>query len=234
MKSDLVSWRFLRRAGRIALSRNADVEVSGLGHVPARGPVILAARHYHHLYDGCVLLSAIDRPAHIVVGLDWITNQLARRGMGRLCGLARWPIVLRPARGDRPDRPDRSGNEGARRAIIRRSARDVVALLREGRVVIVFPEGYPNVDPTFTPKQGEAFLTFEPGFLRYATIAERSGAGSVAIVPVGFAYERTHAGRWKIDVRFGAARFPKQGAKSGDLAVAIEADVIRLSAAPAG
>lgn len=231
MKSDLVSWRFLRRAGRIALSRNADVEVSGIEHVPARGPVILAARHYHHLYDGCVLLSAVDRPAHIVVGLDWITNRLARRAMHRLCGLARWPIVLRPAR---TGRSERSVNEDDRRAIIRRSARDVVALLRERRVVIVFPEGYPNVDPTFTPKQGEAFLPFEPGFLRYAAIAGRSGAGSVAIVPVGFAYERTHAGRWKIIVRFGAARFPGQGAKSGELAAAIEADVIRLSAAPTG
>jgi len=229
VKSDVISWRFLRRAGSVVLSRAAEVEVIGLERVPDRGPVILAVRHYHHLYDGCVLLSTINRPAHIVVGLDWLTSRVARRAMDRLCALARWPIVLRPAL---PNRDPRPVDLGDRRAILRRSARDVTALLREDRMVIVFPEGYPNVDPTFTPKQDEAFLPFEPGFLRYAKIAQRSGVGPIAIVPAGFAYERRDAGRWRITVRFGAPRMVRPGDDTDALGAAIESDVIQLSAAP--
>lgn len=230
MKSDVVAWRFLRRAGGVVLLRNADLEVVGLEHVPRRGPVILAARHFHHLYDGCAFLSTIDRPAHIVVGLDWMTNGLARMVMNQLCALARWPIVLRPRH---PGKARRPVDADDRRAILRQSARDVTALLREERIVIVFPEGYPNIDPTFTPKQGNDFLPFESGFLRFATIAQRSGIGPIAIVPAGFAYERRDPDRWRIIMRFGEPRILNPGAETGALGVAIESAVIHLSSAAA-
>lgn len=230
MKSDVISWRFLRCAGSAILARSADVDVIGLEHVPRRGPVILAARHYHHLYDGCVLLSTIDRPAHIVVGLDWIRNGLARKVMDRLCVLARWPIVLRPWQ---PSRGLRSVDPGDRRTILRRSTRDVTALLGEGRIVIVFPEGYPNIDPTFTPKRGDEFLPFEPGYLRFSTIAQRSGVGPIAIVPAGFVYERRDAKRWRIVLRLGEARRLDPGGDTTAIAAAIESDVKALSTFPA-
>ena len=35
--------------------------VEGLEHVPGSGPVLIAARHFHHLYDGCVLMKAVPR-----------------------------------------------------------------------------------------------------------------------------------------------------------------------------
>lgn len=209
---DVISWHVLRRGAGMVLSRQATVQVEGLEHLPARGPVLIAARHYHHLLDGCVLVNSVDRPLHIVVGLDWIEGGLARRGMDALCGAARWPIVLRP---DHPDRPaSKLGHDGderdrERRAVLRASARETTALLREGRVVVVFPEGYPNIDPSFTPKSGDEFLSFQPGFVRYARIAERSGAGSVPIVPAGFVYQRASpSGRWRIILRFGQAILP--------------------------
>jgi hypothetical protein len=33
-----------------------EFTVEGLEHVPASGPVLIVARHFHHLYDGCILL----------------------------------------------------------------------------------------------------------------------------------------------------------------------------------
>lgn len=206
---DVISWRVLRRAGAMELARRADFQVEGVEHVPARGPVLIAARHYHHLLDGCALVIAVDRPLHVVVGLDWIDGRLARRVMGALCRAARWPIVLRPAHQDRPQVT--SGRAAAerdreRRTALRTSAREMTSLLTEGRVVVVFPEGYPNIDPSFTPKSGDEFLPLQPGFVRYARIAERSGAGPVPIVPAGFAYARaSEDDRWQITLRFGPA-----------------------------
>jgi putative membrane protein len=77
-----------------------------------------------------------------------------------------------------------------------------VALLREGELVLVFPEGYPNIDPGFTPKaDDDAFLPFESGFLRFAALAEQDGITRVPIVPVGLEYQRRD--RWRVTVRFG-------------------------------
>ncbi len=230
MKMDVASWRFLRLAGRMALAHNADTVVMGLEHVPRRGPVIVAARHYHHLYDGALVVSAIDRPTHVVAGLDWITSRFARKAMERLCMVARWPVVVRP---DHPERPVKPMKVGARSAVLRQGARDVAALLREGRVVLIFPEGYPNVDPGFTPKSGDEMLPFERGYLRLATIAQRAGVNQIAVVPAGFVYERGDDERWKITLRFGEPRHLAPGGMTALMAEAIEADVIRLSAVSA-
>lgn len=228
-----MSWRFLRRAGRWSLARNAIVTIEGREHVPATGPALIAARHYHHLYDGCVAVHALDRPVHIVVGLDWIRNPLARVAMTRLCRMARWPVVIRPALPDAPVPPRHSLEQ--RRAVLRESARDTIELLREGRVVLVFPEGYPNIDPSFTPKQGDEFLPFHEGFVRYARLAERAGAGEVPIVPLGFHYERPAPeepdGKWRIVARYGMPVRLSEG-RDADLVARIESEVRRLSAAP--
>ena len=66
------------------------------------------------------------------------------------------------------------------------ATRECVGLLRGGQVLLVFPEGYPNIDPSFTPKLDDgAFLPFEPGFLRFVALAEQDGITRVPIVPVG-------------------------------------------------
>ena len=230
MKPDVISWRFLRLAGRMVLARNAGTVVLGLEHVPRRGPVIVAARHYHHLYDGALLVSAIERTTHVVAGLDWIANPFVRAAMVRLCAVARWPVIIRP---EHPDRPSTSIAAGGQAAILRRGARDVATLLGEDRVVIIFPEGYPNVDPGFTPKTGDEMLPFERGFLRLATIAQRAGVGDITIVPAGFVYARETGDRWRITLRFGEPRLLASGGETAGLAENIEADVVRLSGLPA-
>jgi Acyltransferase len=55
----------------------------------------------------------------------------------------------------------------------RRALCDSVELLAEGRLLVAFPEGYPNIDPHYTPKkQPEEFLPFKPGFAAIVAAAE--------------------------------------------------------------
>ena len=180
------------------------VTVEGLERVPRTGPVLLAARHYHHLLDGAVLVHHLARPVHIVVGLDWTANARQRRWMERACAWARYPVILRPAT---------TGAHGGYtasevRRYLRSGVRDAAALLRDRRVVLVFPEGYPVVDPTAsdaTPRarDEDGLLPFAAGFRTIADAARRGGAADIAIVPVGFRYEPRGA-RWRIAARFGA------------------------------
>lgn len=180
----------------------AHVEVHGLEHVPSEGPVILAARHVHHLLDGAVLLAYVPRPVHILVALDWTANRLQRRWMERACGAVRWPVILRP-------RTAGSGGgyaTGETARYLLSGLRDAAELLREGRLITVFPEGYPLVDPAANgdapPRDAAGFAAFAAGFRRLARLAECRGARHVAIVPVGFAYRR-RGRRWEITARFG-------------------------------
>jgi putative membrane protein len=177
----------------------ASLRIDGLERVPREGPVMLVARHFHHLLDGSILVRSLPRPIHIVVGLDWTTGARERRAMEWACRSAAYPIVLRPA-----TLGERAGF--AREELLRytRAAlRDTVALLRAGRVVLVFPEGYPNVDPAFSRKANDAaFLPFADGWRRMVNATERDGTTKVAVVPVGFRYRRVER-RWDVDVRIG-------------------------------
>jgi putative membrane protein len=176
----------------------ASLRVEGLANIPATGAVMLVARHFHHLLDGSVIVRSVPRPVHIVVGLDWTKDGSERRWMERACRAAGYPIVLRP-----PTLGQRGGF--AREELLRytRAAmRDTVALLRAQRVVLVFPEGYPNVDPAFTQKTSDdAFLPFADGYRRMVAAAERDGLTRVTVVPIGFHYER--GPKWTIVARIG-------------------------------
>jgi 1-acyl-sn-glycerol-3-phosphate acyltransferase len=205
------------------------VTVEGLERVPRTGPVLLAARHYHHLLDGAVLVHHLARPVHIIVGLDWTANARQRRWMERACAWAEYPVILRPA--TTGARGGYAASEVLR--YLRSGVRDAAALLRDGRVVLVFPEGYPVVDPTAsdaTPRARDAdgLLPFAAGFRTIvdaarrgaaAADAGRAGAAALAIVPVGFRYEARGA-RWRIAARFGAPL-------AADAGVASVADAVR-------
>jgi 1-acyl-sn-glycerol-3-phosphate acyltransferase len=194
------------------------VSIDGEDRVPADGPVLLAARHYHHLLDGAVLVDRLRRPVHIVVGLDWAADARQRRWMERVCGWARYPVILRPA-----TTGERAGYERAEIArYLRRGLRDAAELLREGRVVLVFPEGYPAVDPSAPAapraRDGEGFLPFAPGFSTIVHLARRLGAREVPIVPVGFRYEARGA-KWRVAARLGAPLAEDSGVAEVERAV---------------
>lgn len=213
--------RYLDVAGRRALRREVELRVDGLDHVPLTGPVLIAARHVHHQHDGCALWTTLPRTVRLVVALDWAKPGRDRRLMRWATASLGWPTILRT------DGPAAIDDAEAARAL-RRAGREAVALLRAGHLLVVFPEGYPNIDPHETPKAGlDDFLPFKDGFVRFAALAERDGRTRVAIVPTGFSYE---AGvRWRVTMRFGPPRYLEAGVPLPEIAREVEERVRALS-----
>ena len=72
----------------------------------------------------------------------------------------------------------------------RRALRQCVDLLVQGRVLVIFAEGYPNIDPVYTLKtEPDEFLPFKAGFVNIASAAERCLRGKVPIIPAGLRYD---------------------------------------------
>lgn len=206
-------WRSMHAVSRFAL-RKVRLRVEGLEHIPKHGPAIIAARHFHHFYDGVVLLNVINRPLHILVALDWVTGRTGRLIMPRACAAARWPVV------------DRTGGGTS---AMRKAVRESVSLLNSGRVLAIFPEAYPTIDPSPTPKSSrDEFLPFRDGVVRIAAMAATPDR-PVVVIPTGFSYVR--ADQWEITVRFGPPFFVTGRVRDPGVIAAIEQDVIRLSIA---
>ncbi|MCS6802938.1 MAG: lysophospholipid acyltransferase family protein [Chloroflexota bacterium] len=188
-----------------------DLTLEGLEHLPERGPALIAARHFHHLYDGAILISRLPRPVRVVVAADWAKDARWRALLELGCGLLGWPTVLRrdalACRARPAYRPDEV------LPYLQRALREVALLLRNGEVVAIFPEGYPTIDPEWRMKKDDTvILPFRPGFLRFAQYAERTGAGAVPIIPAGiWAAPPTYR---RIVLRLGAPRFASEAAEA--------------------
>jgi len=196
-----------------------------MSNIPCTGPVLVACRHVHHLDDGVSLLAVVPRPLHIVVALDWATNPAVHAFMRFICAVAHWPSILR-----RHETRRSAFTPAQRTRYLQRASREIVSLLREGRVIVMFPEGWPNIDPSWTPKVGfHDMLAFEPGFVRLAALAERGGHPPVAIVPAGLYYAAD--GSRSVTLRFGKPLFTHaEGTR--ELLCLVEQRVVELSQAP--
>jgi 1-acyl-sn-glycerol-3-phosphate acyltransferase len=195
--------RLIARA--IAFGRLQTIS-SGIGHIPANGPALIIVRHYHHLYDGLALFAALPRQFHILVTLDWVQNAAIQSLMTQLTRLARWPVVLRADavlhKNDRGAAYFRRTFSPADVERYQRTAlKNSVQLLLDNRLLVVFPEGYPNIDPGYTPKtDNRGFLPFKRGFVAIARAAERRLGTSLPIIPTGLQYSSGKL--WKVHVRF--------------------------------
>jgi putative membrane protein len=211
-------------------ARRLQINTSGSEHVPPRGPALLLARHYHHFFDGLALFAALRRPFHIMVTLDWAQSSLTRRSLTWMTRLARWPVILRRDalcfRGQLKQRSlftfaDIVGYE-------RKALRESVELLACGRLLIIFPEGYPNIDPHHTPKtHNDEMLPFRAGFAAIAAAAEKRCGAKVPLIPVGLRYSAGK--RWTVYVNFGAAVHAGDFASREALVRKLEYDVAQLS-----
>lgn len=232
--AEAVATSTIRTAARALGRRHLNVAAEGLEHVPARGPALIAARHMHHLYDGLALLSVVPRPIHILVALDWVEGRMLRVLMERATRMARWPVVLRAdALAPGPDGRPRNGGSAFRLEeeprYRLRAIREAIELLAAGEVLVVFPEGYPNIDPRYTPKRSpNEVLPFRAGFAVAAGAAEQRAGVEVPIVPAGLFYLPGVA-RWQATVRFGAPHFADRRVPREWLVRAVENSVARLS-----
>jgi hypothetical protein len=180
------------------------------------------------------LLLSIPRPIHILVTLDWAKNSHIRRLMKLATMMARWPVVLRddalraysaPGSHQKTDVFTAADvNRYRRRALCA-----AVQLLAEGRILVIFPEGYPNIDPHYTPKtQPDEFLPFKSGFTAIAAATERRLGSRIPIIPTGFQYAK--GSRWKARLSIGEAVYSKDFTSRQLLLNYVEQRVTELSA----
>ncbi len=142
---------------------------------------------------------------HIYVALDWVKDARERRRMERACAAARWPVALRSQQFAEGENGVAAGGF-AREEVLRyvRSSLTMSAeLLRQGRVLAVFPEGFPAIEPgERRTRPDDVLLPFAPGFTSIVQLAQRGGAAPVPIVPAGLQYER-RCERYAITLRLG-------------------------------
>lgn len=217
----------LRAIAAYYATRDLDLRIEGIESLPARGGAILAVRHYHHLYDGVALVRGLPRLPRIFVALDWARTPWQRFLMETLCRLAEWPVALRTE-----NVAAASGAFAPHETLpyVRRSIASAVKLLRDGKILAIFPEAYPAIDPAGARKSETAFLPFRPGLLAIVAAAERAGAPPVPIVPVGLHYARAESGRWNVSMRLGRPLFLRQAASRHALLQELSTRVRELSA----
>jgi putative membrane protein len=205
-----------RLAARWLVSQHLELHVSGMEHVPPRGAAILVARHYHHLYDAAAILASVSREVHVVVAVDWLGDGWRLAVMRRLASAARWPAVWR---------------RGPRWRFNREAYQSSLRVLERGRLLLVFPEAYPTIDPLGTTRpHDDAFLPFDPGFL----VVSARARSDVPIIPAGLWYTRREDGGWRVWLRFGPPlSIAGEGRRGRRAALArVESAVRCLSAEP--
>jgi putative membrane protein len=221
--------RAMRLIARYLAAGKLQTVARGTENLPPLGPALIVARHYHHLFDGLTLFAALQRRFHIVVTMDWVGNRRTKFFMWTVNRLARWPMLLRT------DSLQRRGND--RRSLFsssdvlryqRCALRQAVELLVEGRIVVVFPEGYPNIDPTYTPKSApDQFLPFKSGFVNILRAAESRLGTRIPIIPAGLRYQTGNI--WTGYLTFGEPICHDQGIDRDALIGVLEKEVKKLS-----
>jgi 1-acyl-sn-glycerol-3-phosphate acyltransferase len=224
---------FAMRMGAKLAVNASEVTATGTDQVPKSGPVILAVRHYHNHLDGLGLLAQSRRPLHIMIGLDWVSTRRARWLMETLARGCAWPVTLRAGEGGKDDasltaaatsayRPDEV------RPYQYRAFRQCVELLGQERVVVIFPEAYPLIDPHAVRKPRQDLLApFKSGFARAAVTAARRHDRSVSVVPVGIRADA--ANQRKLAFAYGPPRLVTAKCDAEALVAHVKADIHRLS-----
>ncbi|HEY6539602.1 MAG TPA: 1-acyl-sn-glycerol-3-phosphate acyltransferase, partial [Ktedonobacteraceae bacterium] len=163
--------------------------------------------------------------------LDWMQSTSLRLVVEFACSLADWPVVLRSEQfRQHEDDAHWAYDAIEARQYLRRVTLGTVRLLRSGSLLVIFPEGYPNIDPHPTPKTDLiSFLPFRPGFVKMVELAERDRHTQVAIVPAGLSYTQEPGNRWHITVRYGPPLHLSDFASSEQLLLAVEERVHVLS-----
>ena len=172
--SQPIGYRLVRHLARLLVGLfYRRVEVVGIEHVPACGPVILAANHQNALVDPMLLLATIPRRVVPIAKAPLFRHPLIAPFL-RLAGAI--PVYRRIDVGSNPARN-------------REMFRAAIARLREAGTVLIFPEGLSQPEPVLMP--------LHTGAARMLLSAETAAAGAlgVTLLPVGLLFHELGAFR---------------------------------------
>lgn len=162
------AYRLVRRLCRFALRVfYRRIEVRGLEHLPP-GPAILVANHNNGLVDPMLMVAAVPRWVVPVAKSTLFPHPLIGpflRAVGAI------PVYRRQDPGVDPRKNV---------ALFRRTE----TALREGKAILIFPEGTSQAEPVLLP--------LHRGAARMALGAARESGGKLiaAVVPVGLVFHR--------------------------------------------
>lgn len=180
-------YRVLRAAADVALRwYYADIVVQGTERIPATGPLVIAANHPNALVDALLVTTTLRRPVRLTAKATLFEHPLLAPVL-RAVGV----VPLRRAKDELAAR--RGGEVSVARNT--ESFRQVTDALREGSVVLVFPEGISHDAPALAP--------LKTGAARMALSAAEAGVHGVQLLPLGLIFERKEKPRSRVLVRVG-------------------------------
>jgi len=164
-----LGYRFVRGLTRLLLDLfYARVEVLGAEHVPATGPLIVAANHHNSIVDAMLLLVAIPRPVRTLANAPLFRHPLIGPFLHLIGAL---PVHRR----------QEAGNDPGRNAALFAATS---AALSAGGAIVIFPEGRTQPEPVLQE--------IRTGTARMLLAAEREGASGphVTLLPVGLVFQQ--------------------------------------------
>lgn len=167
----LVLWVFFRK-----------IDVRGYDRVPVGRPLILVANHPNVMLDALIL--GVCAPGARFLGKSTLFRRPLHAWFLRRLGVI--PVA-------------RAQDEGSEMSRNRDTLRHACQALREGRSLVVFPEGVSHAEMRVRD--------LKPGTARIAlrAEAEADGRAGVCIVPVGLTYSDPGLFRGDVSVHFGEA-----------------------------
>ena len=185
--------RLIRFGGKVLIKGKYNIIEDGYENVPKDGPVVIAPRHFSGDFDPSLFYTLIQRRVFFLAATDWMkkgveatVNKYIFKKLGAI------PI-------NRPDSIFEHANTNLLSAY-----KSIVRYLMLGQAIVVFPEGWPNIDSHYTPKkENDEEIEIRLGLFHFVDYVQKKKKIKVPIIPVGTKYVDHKRFRSDIIVNFG-------------------------------
>ncbi len=185
----ILAW-FLRVVTRVFFRQ---IEVAGLEHVPATGPVLFAGNHPNSLIDPILIITTCGRKVHFAAKDSLFKGRIMR---AVLRGLGAVPVARKDERDGGQPTPVGPERDAAERASANDKAFEhMFAVLADGATIGIFPEGLSHDESQLTK--------LKTGAARLAIGGATKIAGPVTIVPCGLTFIHPKRFRSRVLVQYG-------------------------------
>jgi len=176
--------KLMKSSSKLAISKKFNVVITGQENIPAYGPVVLAPRHFHGDYDPFLFYNITHRRVFFLAATDWLKEGVqikVRTYLFRKAGAV--PI----------NRPDSMFEKPTK--YLKAAFKSIVRLLMLGQAVVIFPEGWPNIDSHGTRKEpGQEFIEVKAGLFHFVDYAQKKRRIRIPMIPIGVKYGKEKKG----------------------------------------